>query len=141
MEGLQIVEEGLAAGSGQSTKDLGDSGVVSGRNFAPEGAAFGGEIKDDLAAVPGMFLAADKAVADHAVEDDGDARFADEKLVDEGGLVHFAVREEIEDVELSAGEAFEKALHEEEGDEEIVGFGLAFHGRYHYIEPYDVKLS
>jgi len=87
-----------------------------------------------------MLVALDEAVADHAVEHNGNARLANEEEFDEGRLVHppVAIGEEIEDVELGAGQAirlkegvaaaFEQTLDEEEGDEEIVGFGLAFHG-------------
>ena len=140
VESFKIVEKAPAAGRRQRPEDFFDAGLVAGRNFAPEGAAFRGEEEDGLAAVAGMFLAFDECVADHAVEDDGDAGFADEEEIDEVGLVHpaLAIGEEVEDVELGAGEAegqevgfaaaFEEVLHEEEGDEEIVGFGLALHG-------------
>jgi len=139
VEDFEVGEEGAAAGGGELTEDGLHAGFVAGGDFAPEGAALGGEDEDDLAAVLGVFGADDEAVADHAVEDDGGAGLADEEEFDKEGLFHFsaAVGEEVEDIELGAGEAvgleegiaaaFEEALHKKEGDEKIVGSGLAFH--------------
>ena len=87
-----------------------------------------------------MLLARNEPVADDAVKDDGDTRFADEQLLHQRSLVHPALvkRKQVEDVELRAGEAegleeglaaaLHQALEIEQGNEEIVGFGLAFHG-------------
>ena len=86
-----------------------------------------------------MFLALEEVVADHAVEHDGDARFAHQQQLDERELVHPALMhgQQIEDVELRGGQsvglkeslaaAFHQILHEKHGDKEIMGFRLAFH--------------
>jgi len=86
-----------------------------------------------------MFLALDPGVADHAVEHDGDARFAHQQQVDQRDLLHPALvpGQQVEDVELRGGQsigleegvaaALHPILHEKKGDEEIVRFRLAFH--------------
>ena len=87
-----------------------------------------------------MFLPSDKIVPDHAVEHDRNARFANEEQIDQFRLVHPAltIPQKVQNVELRASEterlkegftaALKQALHEKEGDQKIVRFGLALHG-------------
>jgi glyoxylase-like metal-dependent hydrolase (beta-lactamase superfamily II) len=140
VEDFQVLEELAATRGRQGAEDLLHAGLVARGDFFPERAALGGQDEDDLAAVLGMLLALDEAVADHAIEHDGDARFADEQELNQCGLIHAAIAggQQVEDVELRPGQAerleegfaaaFEEIMHEKVGDEEIVGFKLAFHG-------------
>jgi hypothetical protein len=137
---LQVFEELRAAAGRQRAEDSLHIGLVARRDFFPQRAAPSRQEQDDLPAVLRMFLALDQLVADHAVEHNGNARFAHQQQVDQCGLVHPALvhGEQVEDVELGAGQAmgleegvaaaFHQILHEEQGDEEIMRFGLAFHG-------------
>ena len=89
--------------------------------------------------VAGMLLPRDNAIAHDAIEHNRDARFADQQLLHQRGLVHppLVSSKQVQDIELRTGkakglkESLAAALHQalqiEQGDEEIVGFGLAFH--------------
>jgi hypothetical protein len=134
-ENLEIVEKGRSSCGRDGGEYFLHASLVAGDDFLPEAFAFCGEDEDGLAAVFGVLMALDEAIADHAVKDGGSAGFADEKEVDEGGLLEaaLAMREEIENVELGGGEAvrleegvaaaLEKALDEKEANKKIVGLG------------------
>ena len=88
-----------------------------------------------------MLLAPDQAGLDHAVKDDGDARFAHEEALGDRELIHGPAAEgdEIEDVELRVGEteglkkvfgaALDGVVEGEPGDEEVVPGEVRLHRR------------